>query len=156
MSYGSVKVIPPPRRPPLKARVRRKKPEGAPRVIQHKILGAGVLRAIRASASGGYVVECDFGGTVRILQLRQEFWETPIVSVLKLIGHLPPPPAPKPEPVPVEETEDPEKDGEQADEEHDGEDDEHDVCDSEDGEGDDGDDEDRVRDEAETIVEAEQ
>lgn len=97
MIYGNLKVV-----PPRKRALAKPKPEKLkPRSVTHRVFGVGELRAVRASESGGYIVECDFGGTMRTLQLRQEFWAMPIVSVLKLIGHLPPP-APKPESESVE------------------------------------------------------
>lgn len=111
-----------------------------PRSVTHRVFGVGELRAIRASESGGYIVECDFGGVSRTIRLAAEYWVTPVKEILKATPHLPPL-APKPEPVPVENDAS-NATGEDAGD--DGKGDEHDA--SEDGE----DDQDSVRDEAET------
>lgn len=105
MSYGNVKVIPPRRRPALKARVRRK-PTPILRTVEHRVLGSVTLHFIRQLGDGSYAAAVDCGGVERTIRLEPQYWVTPVKEILRATHHLPPSPAPKAEPELVETGED--------------------------------------------------
>lgn len=97
MTGGTFHVVPPRKRAPATPRVRRKKPDGTPRMVVHRVFGCGVLCAIRASESGDYfVAEVLFpDGARRTLQLAEAFWLTPLDAIMSLLPELPAPSPPR-------------------------------------------------------------
>ena len=99
MSTNITQQLPAQPRKRSSAAPKAKTPKPAPRSIEHKVFGRGVLRSVRQVDSGTYVAEVEFGdGATRVICLDQPFWLTDISDLLA----APPKPSRR-NPVPVQD-----------------------------------------------------
>jgi hypothetical protein len=81
-------VLPSPPKPALVKRARSKPPSFT---VTHKSFGEGKIVALHVSASGNWLATIVFGKLRRTLQLRAEYFVTPIADIIALAQSFPSP-----------------------------------------------------------------